>query len=213
MLLQELGMEDAWKKNELTKKAARQWRATIREKITEREERQWKERMQHKPKLRTYRQLKTRLHFEHRYLNMRDREAREVMTRLRGGTNELRIETGRYPITNRDRSLDVEERKCLICLSGEIEDEAHFMLDCAMYEDMRQKMFDMLKSMMLEKQQRELDVEKERKEKEGRQKLMTELIGETSVADNELAAAVLLFCKRAMRRRKALVRTILDQRT
>ena len=92
MLLQEIGMEDAWKKNKLTKNAARQWRTTIKEKITEREEGQWKERMQHKPKLRTYRQLKTRLQFEHRYLEMSDKEAREVMTRLRGGTNELRIE-------------------------------------------------------------------------------------------------------------------------
>ena len=39
------------------------------------------------------------------------------MTRLRGGTNELRIVTGRYPITNRDRRLEVEERRCLICMS------------------------------------------------------------------------------------------------
>ena len=83
---------------------------------------QWKERMQQKPKLRTYIQLKTELRFE-AYLKTRDREAREVMTRLRGGTNELRIETGRYPITNRDRPLEVNERRCLICMSGEIEDE------------------------------------------------------------------------------------------
>ena len=62
------------------------------------------------------------------------------MTRLRGGTNELRIETGRYPITTRDRPLEVSERKCLICLNGEIEDETHFVLTCVVYEDLRQKM-------------------------------------------------------------------------
>ena len=61
------------------------------------------------------------------------------MTRLRGGTNELRIETGRYPITNRDRRLEVEERRCLICMSGEIEDESHFVVDCAFYDDLREK--------------------------------------------------------------------------
>ena len=72
-------------------------------------------------KLRTYRQLKTELCFEE-YLMTRDREAREVMTRLRGGTNELRIEIGRYPVTNRDRPLAVSERRCLICMNGEIED-------------------------------------------------------------------------------------------
>ena len=92
-------------------------------KIREREEIQWQERMQTKPKLRTYIQLKTKLQYEHTYLNTRDKEAREVMTRLRGGTNELRIETGRYAITNRDRPLELNERRCLICLNGEIEDE------------------------------------------------------------------------------------------
>ena len=73
-------------------------------------------------KLRTYRTIKQMLTFE-QYLNSKDRQARQTMTRLRGGTNELRIETGRYPITNRDRRLEVEERRCLICMSVEIEDE------------------------------------------------------------------------------------------
>ena len=67
------------------------------------------------------------------------------MTRLRGGTNELRIETGRYPITNRDRRLEVEERRCLICMSGEIEDESHFVVDCAFYDDLREKFNNVLK--------------------------------------------------------------------
>ena len=48
--------------------------------------------VEREPKLRTYRQLKTKLQFERIYLTTRDREAREVMTRLRGGTNELRME-------------------------------------------------------------------------------------------------------------------------
>ena len=114
-LLASIDMEDIWKKNTLTKKEVKNWRYTIKEKLQEREERQWRERMQVKPKLRTYRQLKTKLCFEHTYLKMRDREARELMTRLRGGTNELRIETGRYAITNRDRPLEAHERRCLIC--------------------------------------------------------------------------------------------------
>ena len=67
------------------------------------------------------------------------------MTRLRGGTNELRIETGRYPNTNRDRRLEIEERKCLLCGCGEIEDEKHFMLHCVVYDDLRTKMFDVVK--------------------------------------------------------------------
>ena len=219
-LLKSIGMEDTWNKNTLTRKEAKNWRYTVKEKIQEREELQWKERMQHKPKLRTYRQLKTKLQFEHTYLTMRDREAREVMTRLRGGTNELRIETGRYAITNRDRPLDAHERRCLICLSGEIEDETHFVLDCSVYEDLREKMFGVLKRTLSKQQKLQatqqplLDIHKARKEEEGRKKLMAGLIGESSVSTNErLRKAVLLFCTRAMERRNNFVRTALDQMT
>ena len=127
-LLKSIDMEDAWHNNELEQSEAKQWRSTIKAKIREREEMQWRDAMQHKAKLRTYRQLKTELRFEE-YLTTRDREAR-LVTRLRGGTNELRVETGRYQVTNRDRPLDMNERRCLICMNGEIEDETHFMLDC-----------------------------------------------------------------------------------
>jgi hypothetical protein len=219
-LLQSIGMEDTWNKNTLTRNEAKNWRYTVREKIKEREEIQWKQRMRHKPKLRTYRQLKTKLQFEHTYLTMRDREAREVMTRLRGGTNELRIETGRYAITNRDRRLDLHERRCLICWSGEIEDETHFVLDCAEYEDLREKMLGVLKRALAKQQKLQatqqpiFDIHKGRKEEEGRKKLMAVLIGESFVStDERLRKAVLLFCARAMKRRNNLVRTALNQMT
>ena len=48
-LLKSIGMEDTWNKNTLTRKEAKNWRYTVKEKIQEREELQWKERMQHKP--------------------------------------------------------------------------------------------------------------------------------------------------------------------
>ena len=81
-LLKSIDLEDAWQNNKLEQSEAKQWRSTIKTKIREREEMQWKERMQQKPKLRTY----------------------KVMARLRGGANELRIETGRYPIKQRQTS-------------------------------------------------------------------------------------------------------------
>ena len=68
-----------------------------------------KKKKKKKTKLRTYRTIKQTLTCE-QYLNSKDRQARQTMTRLRGGTNELRIETGRHPITNRDRRLEVEEK-------------------------------------------------------------------------------------------------------
>ena len=182
----------------------------IKEKIRDREETQWKERMQTKPKLRTYSQLKTKLQFERSYLTTRDREAREVMTRLRGETNELRIETGRYAITNRDRPLELNERTCLICLNGEIEDETHFVMNCSVYDDLRAKMLDAVSSALSKEG---VEVEEAMKSEEGRKKIMTALMGELFSSNSELRAAALHFCKRAMRRRNNIVRTILDQRT
>ena len=107
------------------------------------------------PKLPTYRSLKHTLSFE-QYLTHDDRRAREVITRLRGGTNELRIETGRYPNTNRDKPLQIHERTCLLCMSGDVEDEKHFILDCVVYVDLRKKLFVAVENLMLKKKQRRL---------------------------------------------------------
>ena len=47
---------------------------------------------------------------------------------MRGGTNRLRIETGRW------RSEREHERVCNVCLCDEVENEKHFLLACSMYE-------------------------------------------------------------------------------
>ena len=132
-------MEEIWKANTLTESEAKQWRSRIKERIRKR--RNTVEREHANQAQAAYRQLKTKLQFERTYLTTRDREAREVMTRLRGGTHELRIETGRYAITNRDRPLELNERRCLICLNGEIEEE-----NCNVYDDLRAKMLDAVSS-------------------------------------------------------------------
>ena len=45
-----------------------------------------------------------------------------MLTKLRGGTAELRVETGRWS------GLQREERICKQCALGEVEDEVHFVL-------------------------------------------------------------------------------------
>jgi hypothetical protein len=199
-LMRQVGMEEKWKAGQLSQEEGKKWHFTVKEKIFTNEQTEWKHTITTKPKLRTYQQLKTKLTFED-YLASGDRKAREVMTRLRGGTNELRIETGRYPITTRDRALEVEERRCLICMSGAVEDEGHFMLDCNLYSDLRS-------NMIANKELSSELFEKERAEKEGRARLLDGLIGKGASTPPSL-----LYCKRAMSRRNNYVRTRLDQKT
>jgi hypothetical protein len=173
--------------------------------------RTWKDRMLSKPKLRTYRQLKQHLTCE-QYLTFHDRRAREIMTTLRGGTNELRIERGRYPITNRDKRLEVHERVCLMCMSGEVEDEKHFLLDCVIYEDLRGKMWEAVKSNALTQGE---DLGALRKDEQGRRRLMAATLAESVTGRSngvQVMAASMTFVKRAMSRRRGLVQA-LDFRT
>ena len=54
---------------------------------------------------------------------------------IRGGTNRLGIETGRW------RSMKERERVCQVCLCKEVEDEKHFLLRCSRYVSERGRMF------------------------------------------------------------------------
>ena len=47
----------------------------------------------------------------------------------------MRIEQGRY------EKEQVNERVCRLCASGSVEDESHFMLQCSVYDDLRNIMW------------------------------------------------------------------------
>jgi hypothetical protein len=96
-------------------------------------------------------------------------------------------------------------------MNGEIEDETHFLLDCCVCEDLRQEMLDVVSS-TLSRQRQRIEVGTARKDEEGRKKIL-EALGELFTSEPELRAAVLHFCKRAMRRRNKIVREVLDQKT
>ena len=91
---------------------------------------------QAKAKLRTYRTVKSKLKMEP-YLKYKNRLARYLTTRLRSGTNFLRVETGRY------EKGAIEERLCGLC--NVVEDERHFLLDCELYENIRGPLWKVLK--------------------------------------------------------------------
>src|SRR5690606_37517769 len=105
-----------------------EWRNLLTTKMHAREEKRWRQGVQSKAKLRTYRAIKSKLRMEP-YLNYKNRLARYLTTRLRSGTNFLRVETGRY------EQESVEERLCGLC--NMIEDEKQFLLDCELYDNIR----------------------------------------------------------------------------
>ena len=57
-------------------------------------------------------------------IDVESKGIRRMLTKLRGGTAELRVETGRWS------RLQREERTCKQCTLGEMEDEVHFVLRC-----------------------------------------------------------------------------------
>jgi len=63
---------------------------------------------------------------------------RKVLKRLRCGSNDLRIDTGRWD------GLTVDERLCRLCGTGDVESEKHFLIDCNYYQDERTRLWESL---------------------------------------------------------------------
>ena len=113
------------------------WTKKLITQVQKIEERTWRNAMVGKSKLRTYRTIKTRLRLEPYLLTEKENVGSFWLTRIRSGTSTLRIETGRWK-----RPVEKpQERKCLQCGSGDIEDEKHFILHCQKYHDLREEMF------------------------------------------------------------------------
>ena len=131
-LMYKLKLDREWHTEQIPEED--EWNSVVREKIHEREQYKWRVNCLLKPKLRTYSKLKSKLRVEP-YLDVYHRSGIPELAKLRGGTNRLRIEQGRYV------KEAVEDRKCMFCVSGEVEDETHFMISCAAYSDLRRKLW------------------------------------------------------------------------
>ena len=66
------------------------------------------------------------------------RRQRSLISKLRGGTLPLSVETGHY--TNKPE----QQRLCLSCGDGQVENEIHFIFKCPRYDVIRQK-YDILR--------------------------------------------------------------------
>ena len=88
-------------------------------------------------KLRLYKLLKGSFGQEPYVTNIKNRNQRAWLSRYRTSAHNLQIEQGRYtrPVT------PLSERKCVYCLSGEIDTEQHFVLFCETFKLKRQCFF------------------------------------------------------------------------
>ena len=146
-LLKELDLGEHWERQEVRERK-KEWNEKIRRRIQTREEAHWWRKVEESDKLRTYRTVKTKLIWEE-YLKIDDEKGRKEMAKIRSGTNELRIETGRY------EDLREEERQCWFGCD-EIEDEEHFLMKCSMYEDIRRRTRDAIGEDIFRRRGREI---------------------------------------------------------
>jgi len=125
-----------------------EWQVTARKAVHGYEEKLWQAAVRAKPKLELYSQWKLSLRREN-YLTTRDVIARTMFFRIRCGTNNLRMETGRNEwvldeATGLRRRMEREERTCRQCGTG-AEDEIHILLYCPHFVEARRRLMqDML---------------------------------------------------------------------
>ena len=92
----------------------------------------WEQEMSEKAKLKVLRMIVDK-DCKGRSAQIESKEVRRMVTKLRGGTAQLHIETRRWKREGR------EEKKCKECSEQEVEDAKHFLLKCARWQDERKE--------------------------------------------------------------------------
>ncbi|KAL5005625.1 hypothetical protein ScPMuIL_016783 [Solemya velum] len=92
------------------------------------------------PKLRTYKLFKTCFKMENYVLYASKLEDRKQFSKLRLSAHSLRVEKDRHCWPK----VPLEARKCLLCNSGCVEDEKHFIMSCDVFQTQRVQFFNSL---------------------------------------------------------------------
>jgi hypothetical protein len=111
------------------------WISFITSVIRTKDKERWVLAVQKKPKLRLYSAIKSELAREDYISWQIPARHRALYARLRSGTHQLRYETGRWA------NEPEEERLCNVCVTGKVESEEHFLLECYVYRKVREGMF------------------------------------------------------------------------
>ena len=117
-----------------------QWKKMCREAVALHEHERLEHAKRNESKLDEYAVMHSTVNDMPRYLKQRRSwsmcHGRSVKTKLRCGTSELEIETGRHarPIVPR------AQRMCRCCTQREVEDSFHFVMQCPRFQLQRQQM-------------------------------------------------------------------------
>jgi len=134
--LRQLGLETVWK----TQTVDDQWRETLKERIMRVEEQRWRLGTSKNARLENYAKWKTCLTTcAEQYLAERSGSRRRLWTKLRAGSLELRIETGRWEwvvAAGVQKMVPRWARLCPLCF-GEVEDAEHSLFRCPAYTKLR----------------------------------------------------------------------------
>ena len=95
---------------------------------------QWEARVECNSKLGVFRIIEKKFGYEEYLNDVNNFFWRRELTRLRISSHKLLIERGRYCKIERD------QRICRYCNRGEIENEIHFVLNCTLYDQLREQL-------------------------------------------------------------------------
>ena len=87
--------------------------------------------MQDMSRLKILKTLKSDFQFEKYIVTLSNRKQRSLFAKTRMGTLPLKVETGRY------RGIPRDERICVSCNLGVVEDEGHVFFKCPKYKELR----------------------------------------------------------------------------
>jgi hypothetical protein len=117
-------------------KRLQQWHEAVKAAVELKEEERWRQAVAEKPSLELYGKIKTVLRMEnHVDGGVAEWRSAVLRVRLRGAGSELEVQRGKL------ERLERQDRVCRVCGSGAVEDEAHFLLDCAALREARDGMW------------------------------------------------------------------------
>ena len=110
----------------------------LKETLSNKDYENWNKQLNESEKLRTYKTYKNTLNAEWYCSLPLSRDHRRILFKLRSCSLPIAIETGRY---TRPKT-QLNERLCKFCNTNSIESETHFLLECELYSDLRQSLFE-----------------------------------------------------------------------